>query len=111
MLFADAFEDSETSKLDWEVNSVFACAAVRMMQTLAMMSVQDVPGWGTRRRRERHCWETFGDVFDALTEPEPSENGRSLDVAARTQEVNNTLHFVDSAGQTVPLQQLHSLCP
>jgi hypothetical protein len=84
MLFADAFEDSETSKLDWEVNSVFACAAVRMMQTVVMVSVQDVPGWGTRRRRERHCWETFGDVFYAFTEPEPSENGRSLDVTSRT---------------------------
>jgi hypothetical protein len=84
MLFADAFEDSETSKLDWEVNSVFACAAVRMMQTVVVVSVQDVPGWGTRRRRERHCWETFGDVFYAFTEPEPSENGRSLDVTSRT---------------------------
>lgn len=84
-LFPDAFEDSETSRLDQEVNFVPACTVMMvmaMMATMAMMGVHHVPWWGSHRRRERYRWKTFGNVLHALAESEPGENSRSLDIAS-----------------------------
>jgi hypothetical protein len=84
MLFPDAFEDSETSKLDCDVNFLLARTVMMMMMmmvTMVMMSIHYVPWWGSHRRRKR-CWKPFGDVFHALAESEPSEDGRSLDITS-----------------------------